>query len=83
MEKLSYAQILHRLSVSYYDRNISVEEYRIRRKNILNDLDYEHNGTECFDTIRSHKVDDCTPITDISIDSLLDADITVKKSSYK
>lgn len=44
MSEASYSLMLRNLSSDYYHQHISIDEYRIQRKKILDKLDMEFNG---------------------------------------
>lgn len=46
MSDSSYSEILRDLSRSYYNRSISLEDYRAQRRQILNAIDQQYNGVE-------------------------------------
>lgn len=46
MADSSYSEILRDLSRSYYNRSISQDDYRARRRQILNAIDQQYNGVE-------------------------------------
>ncbi len=44
MNDLSFSSMLRTLSEDYYNRKLSLEEYRTQRKSILSKIDAEFNG---------------------------------------
>lgn len=46
MSDENFSQILRDLSREYFNREISLEDYRSKRKQILDVLDREYNGAE-------------------------------------
>lgn len=55
MSDSSYSEILRDLSRSYYNRSLSREDYRARRRQILDAIDQQYNGVE-IDTVSAHGV---------------------------
>ena len=78
MVALSYSQILSELSLDYYNREISIDEYRLRRRKTLNSLDCEHNGAECFDTIPKLKMEEHASSSDDTTAFLSIDDTTIE-----
>jgi hypothetical protein len=46
MNKKNYSEMLRALTKEFYHSHISFEEYRERRKGILDAIDFEYNGAQ-------------------------------------
>jgi hypothetical protein len=45
MSNVNHVQLLRQLCADYYNRNLSVVEYRVRRKWVIDQMDLHHNGS--------------------------------------
>ncbi|SMF29977.1 hypothetical protein SAMN02745866_01943 [Alteromonadaceae bacterium Bs31] len=46
MSESSYSEILRELSRNYYNRSISINEYRVERHQVLDAIDHQYNGVD-------------------------------------
>ncbi|WP_139309939.1 hypothetical protein [Teredinibacter haidensis] len=71
MPDTSFSKIITELSNDYYNRSISLEEYRSRRRDILDEIDTKYNGFSPAEEIAA-----CTNAA--SIDEVMLSEVDVK-----
>lgn len=64
MSEASYALMLRNLSSDYYHHHISMDEYRVQRKKILDKIDREFNGRDAA------QPDDDTPTSSAFLETV-------------